>query len=169
MGGGMNWDAVGAIAELAGALGVVASLAYLAVQIRQNTAQMERSARASRGAAYQGVVGYMQGHSSPVALDADTSEIVRQGLQDIGSLSEAEHFRFNWIMGGQLISYDNAFYQSKDGVVSLERWETMLCQLRWFLAAPGFRDWWESYSHESLGTEFVEVITSEINEIERAG
>jgi len=33
----MNWDAVGAVAELIGALGVIASLIYLAIQIRQNS------------------------------------------------------------------------------------------------------------------------------------
>ncbi len=30
----MNWDAIGAIAELLGAVGVIASLVYLATQIR---------------------------------------------------------------------------------------------------------------------------------------
>jgi hypothetical protein len=33
----VNWDALAAIAELLGAIGVLASLIYLAVQIRQNT------------------------------------------------------------------------------------------------------------------------------------
>ena len=33
----MNWDAVGAIAELAGAIAVVATLIYLTVQVRQNS------------------------------------------------------------------------------------------------------------------------------------
>lgn len=32
----MSWDAIGALAELIGALGVIASLVYLASQIRQN-------------------------------------------------------------------------------------------------------------------------------------
>lgn len=32
----MNWDAIGAIAELVGALAVVLTLAYLARQISQN-------------------------------------------------------------------------------------------------------------------------------------
>jgi N-methylhydantoinase A/oxoprolinase/acetone carboxylase beta subunit len=31
----------------------------------------------------------MQGHLAPVGLDADASEIIRRGLQDIGCLSEA--------------------------------------------------------------------------------
>ena len=33
----MNWDAVGAIAEAIGAAGVIATLVYLARQVRQNT------------------------------------------------------------------------------------------------------------------------------------
>ena len=39
----MNWDAIGAIAELLGAVGVIASLVYLASQMGQNA----RAARAS--------------------------------------------------------------------------------------------------------------------------
>ena len=33
----MNWEALGAIAELLGAIGVIATLGYLATQIRQNS------------------------------------------------------------------------------------------------------------------------------------
>ena len=32
----MNWDAVGAIAELLGAIGVIGSLIYLATQVRSS-------------------------------------------------------------------------------------------------------------------------------------
>lgn len=40
----MNWEALAATAELLGALGVLASLIYLAVQIRQNTAWLRQQA-----------------------------------------------------------------------------------------------------------------------------
>jgi len=36
----MNWDAIGATAELLGAVGVIASLVYLATQIRQSRDQI---------------------------------------------------------------------------------------------------------------------------------
>ena len=39
----LNWEAIGAIVEAIGVLGVIASLFYLAVQIRQNTLQARRS------------------------------------------------------------------------------------------------------------------------------
>ena len=49
----MNWDAIGAIAELLGAIGVIASLIYLATQIRQSREQMGENTRALRAGTYQ--------------------------------------------------------------------------------------------------------------------
>ena len=45
----MNWDAIGAIAELLGAVGVIASLVYLARQIGESREQMSQNTRAVRG------------------------------------------------------------------------------------------------------------------------
>jgi hypothetical protein len=39
----MNWDAVGAIGEVLGAIGVIVTLGYLAVQTRQNTRAINAS------------------------------------------------------------------------------------------------------------------------------
>ena len=38
----MNWDALGAIGEMLSAIGVIATLLYLSVQIRQNTRAIRR-------------------------------------------------------------------------------------------------------------------------------
>lgn len=39
----MNWDAVGAMAELLGAIGVIVTLLYLTTQLRQNTRALRSS------------------------------------------------------------------------------------------------------------------------------
>lgn len=39
----MNWEVAGAIGEIVGALGVIVTLGYLAVQIRENSRQMKVS------------------------------------------------------------------------------------------------------------------------------
>ncbi len=44
----MNWDAIGAIAELLGAIGVIASLVHLTGQICQSREQMSQNTRALR-------------------------------------------------------------------------------------------------------------------------
>ena len=38
----MNWDALGAIAELLGAIAVFLTLAYLTVQVKQNSKALEQ-------------------------------------------------------------------------------------------------------------------------------
>ena len=40
----MNWDAIGACAEVVGAIGVVVSLVYLAIQVRSNTSALKAGA-----------------------------------------------------------------------------------------------------------------------------
>jgi hypothetical protein len=45
----MNWEAIGAVGEILGALAVVATLVYLSVQIRQNTRMMQREAHLDLG------------------------------------------------------------------------------------------------------------------------
>ncbi len=54
----MNWDAIGALGEIAGAVAVFASLVYLALQMRQNT-------RAIRGRAEQETVSLQQSALQP--------------------------------------------------------------------------------------------------------
>jgi len=49
----MNWNAIGPIAEPLGAVDVIASLAYLTGQIRQNTLF-------DRSAAYRSLIGVQQ-------------------------------------------------------------------------------------------------------------
>lgn len=55
----MNWDAIGAIAEVLGAVGVIASLVYLAGQVRSSGNQAKAAADQSRQAAVQSVVNKM--------------------------------------------------------------------------------------------------------------
>ena len=163
----MNWDAVGAVAELAGAGGVILSLVYLAVQIRQNTKQMERTERAARGTAYQDVLSNLQSYLSPVAADGELAEIIRLGLVDCEQLSEQEFFRFNWLMGGYITNLDNVYYQHQDGVVSEARWQMMLRGLRYFMRTPGFKAWWSNWDDTTVAPEFAAVLRAEIAAIER--
>ena len=86
----MNWDAIGAVAELLGAIGVIASLAYLATQIRQNREQMGQNTQALRAGTYQqfrheiyeALHGYMK--------VPGFSETVRSGMADFHQLDDAE-------------------------------------------------------------------------------
>ncbi len=73
----MNWEAISAIGELLGALGVLASLIYLAVQIRDNT-------RSIQAASLQSVLDGPRDRSLlPMAGSGETSAIFARGLNSL--------------------------------------------------------------------------------------
>ena len=156
----MNWDAIGAIAETLGAVGVIASLVYLAGQIRQNT-------RTVRSSTYQGLIGLTQQAHMPIALDGDTSEIVRKGMQNSSQMNEADAFRFHWIMSGSFAGAENAMYQFENGMLSEDRWQSQFEVIRWFVAAPGVRSWWATYTTTHMNPKFVRVVDEEIRRLEK--
>ena len=52
----MNWDAVGAFAELLGAVGVIATLLYLARQIGQNSLMMRATIKQEQSSGVQQII-----------------------------------------------------------------------------------------------------------------
>ncbi len=64
----MNWEAIGAVGEIAGAAAVFASLVYLSLQIRQNT-------RAIRGSAERETVSLQQSALQPVAASLELADV----------------------------------------------------------------------------------------------
>ena len=137
----MNWEALGAIAELVGAIAVIASLIYLALQVRVNTesvrqstrAQLAQTAFASDERAQQYVVALMQ--------DESVAELVARGNAG-EQLSEIDALRYSeWI--STLISTHLTFYLAmRDGLLSDEQWYYWKNRYRQLFEFPGFRSVW---------------------------
>lgn len=88
----MNWDAIGAVAEIMGALGVLLTLAYLAIQIRDNT-------RSLQAASLQSVLeGPRDRYFLPMAQTSDMADIYARGLTSLAQLDEVEKRRFFYMM-----------------------------------------------------------------------
>ena len=79
----MNWDAIAAIAELAGAIGVIASLIYLARQIRQSNATDKLTA----------TLGVQASFNEVARLFIEGGDDVLAGLEDFSKLDESERFK----------------------------------------------------------------------------
>ena len=85
----MNWDAIGAIAELLGAVGVIASLVYLAGQIRHSREQMSQNTRALRASTFQQFREEIrESHSNMISLSK--ARVIRLGFADPARLNEDE-------------------------------------------------------------------------------
>ena len=77
----MNWEAIGAIGELFGAIAVVATLMYLARQMRQD-------ARATTGETMGSWLADYNNMLLEILRDPEVARICRQGLTDFEQLDE---------------------------------------------------------------------------------
>jgi len=75
----MNWEMIGAIGEVIGAAGVMASLIYLALQIRTSN-------RAARQATMQELLDRQQTLMSQLTGPGDLADTFVRGLADFDSL-----------------------------------------------------------------------------------
>lgn len=131
----MNWDAVGAIAELVGAAGVIATLGYLAVQVRQNTIS-------TRTSSYQAVVEAISDWSRAVGLTPGAAVLYTKGGQDLESLSSEERAQYNFIQTSLYRNFENIFYQHEQGAIDDVVWEGWSVRIRNNFALVGTRAWW---------------------------
>jgi hypothetical protein len=107
----MNWDAIGAIGEILGAIGVFASLIYLGSQIRNNT-------RSLGAASLQAVLdGPRDRWLVPLATNADAAEIWSKGLSSLDFLTDNEKRRFWFLMCEQYFQMQQCMHLHERGLI----------------------------------------------------
>ena len=83
----LNWEAVGAIGEVVGGIAVIATLLYLAIQVRQN-------AESVRNAASLSVNEGLAEINRRLSNDSEFAALWLRGLKDYRGLSDVERARF---------------------------------------------------------------------------
>lgn len=135
----MNWDAIGAVGEVLGAAGVIVTLIYLALQIRQNT-------QALRAASVDSMTSIANGIRTNLFSDPNVTAIYMRGLADIESLNDLERERFRLLMTNALWALWNAYAQAQLG--DSQSWDAQKPLLRRFLSQPGGDWYWQTYKKE---------------------
>ena len=155
----MTIQDLGSIGELVAAIATVATLVYLAVQIRQNT-------QALRGTFHDSSVARAQGWFLAIASDRDLSSIYHRVLQG-DELTDEEENRFHLLMSYFLLGTETAYYQHTRGNADPQLWQGQLARLRLVLSRPGFRTWWDDNSRPRLTDSFESLIELELRASER--
>jgi hypothetical protein len=89
----MNWDAIGAVGEMIGALAVVVTLAYLALQVRASTRESESNSWTVTGHERNAIRGQFMEHADVWAKGISGAELSRseQIVFDELVMSRADH------------------------------------------------------------------------------
>lgn len=147
----MNWDAIGAIGEIVGALAVVITLFYLARQVRQNTTALKANANQALLDSYDSVM------AAPRESEYG-ARIYQAALSDeLSGLSVAELAGIRAVIIRVVRVFEQAWIRRQAGMFSDAAWEGWVHHMRTLLGTHGFARGWRAL-RPMMNAEFAEWV-----------
>ena len=130
----MSFEELGALGELVGAIASVVLLAYIAVQIRHSSKNLEQNTRAIQASTRQAFTAQDQAYLCS-ALDPSVLAVAVAKLEAAEELSPVE---LSQLVGRQHVNFrvfESAFSQHQRGVLDTGEWERYRIIIRFLLSA----------------------------------
>ena len=131
----MNWEAIGAVGEILGACGVIATLFYLAVQVRVQNREARLAAMHDISTAFR--------ESYTAFNDEGIADIFVRGNKEFKSLSDTEKVRLVATINPLIKVFEEAFFQYNQGRLDDQLWYAMTKQYSFLLSAPSLEEVWK--------------------------
>ncbi len=144
---------LGAVGEFVGAIAVVVTLIYLAVQMRQNT-------NALKLATARSVTEELQDSFSLLASNQELADIFVTASGEL-ALQGAERVRYYTLTSNLVRVYENAFLQSRAGAMEQAHWEGLTRLMIDYTSMAAFQQYWQDRKHW-VSDDFQEYMESEV-------
>ena len=156
----MNWEAVGAVSELVGAVAVLVSLLYLASQIRQGTAT-------TRVQTVQHLL--TSDTASADSMIAGPLPEILSKLEAGERLTPSEVSAYTLYMRGRVTEAWQVFYQRQNGMIEDEVAAALLGRFEYFARTSLFRAVWPRNLKVGFPEEFQEYVEKVIEAGRQSG
>jgi hypothetical protein len=143
----LNWEAVGAVAQILGDAVVAVTLIYLAAQVRQGN-------RVAQSQARQRMIE--QAERELYAQMTDPS-ISYASVKD-GPLSEDEQAKLSLFLVAFMRQREWEWFQRHDGVIGEEVYKAYHQVIAIHLGTPRGRKWWKALGRFAFNAEFVAAV-----------
>jgi len=152
----MNWEALSALGEIAGAIAVIVTLVYLSVQVRQST-------KASRVAAVQAASENSSRFSELIAADPVLGELFWRGLRNPESLDPAQTRQFLTVLNVFIRREAVSFYLHKEGIMPDTLWAARVASLNGTVNQPGMQLYLEAVG-ATLPSDFQDFLRQAVSQ-----
>ena len=147
----------GAIGEIVGALAVVASLIYLAMQIRQNTRQISMSLDSAKLAAFERTVESSNHAREILITNPEVADLFLKGIADYRNLPSSDKFRCNMLFRNLLSAIQGGYIRQLTMGGDSEQLEGTRQTLNTLVKNPGVRQWLDEVETD-WRPEFAKVV-----------
>ena len=145
----MNWDAIVAISQLVAAVGVILSLVFVGLQVRQNTAALQRNEHNSTMAQWTVI-------RMAIAKNRDIAELMTAGLRGERATDAADQLRLEQMLAEYAWAAFHIWDRTQRGVFPKGTFEAtagpLLCDV---LSTARGGTWWHSAKHKGFIPAFV--------------
>ena len=119
----MNWEAIGAIAELLGAFAIIITLVYLTIQVRQNASAQEQQNALTAASIMQSRTDTVFSFVDLITTsDENLTSVARYTthpeLFNTDKMNEQEIFRIKYLATSARALFENIYEQNKKGFLS---------------------------------------------------
>ena len=136
----MNWEMLSAIGQLAAAMGVIPSLIYLAIQIKEQNKERRRAGINILTAQWSDLVKTAQ-------ENRDFAVLFLRGMQSFDGLDGPDKLGFSAFFTRLTRNCEAMFIYYRDGALDKALWDEVERTLNDYFAYPGAKQWWATRKH----------------------
>jgi hypothetical protein len=116
-------------------IGVILTVIYVSIQIRNNT-------RAVRASAFQQVVNSFAAISFDIAKDKNLADLFLRAGRDFASLTDVERVQYTFMLLSFLRRAENVYFQTEIRTLHERHWYGIRESTKAVMASPGARACW---------------------------
>ena len=158
---------LGNIGDFLGGIGVVVTLIYLALQIRQNSSQLAQNTKAVQSNAYQAITQNHNSYNEWFVPHRNLAELLIKANTDPNSVDDVDQLRLSGMSSSMFRNFENLHEQFRAGLVTEAQW------LGWSRLLTGMltmnsshRNFWSRGGNDLYTPDFQHFINGEISSIE---
>jgi hypothetical protein len=146
----MSLEQLGFIANIVGAIAIVITLVYLAMQIKDN-------ARSSRSAAVTDATTAMQAFYQELGSNPATSKLFLQAVTNPDALSQQDQFQYVMLMHSCFLGFQRSFFLAREGTLDVALRDSIGTAMQAVNRTPGMHLYWRQRK-AYFQPEFVEWV-----------
>ena len=147
----MTINELGSVGELIGAIATVATLMYLALQIRANTLSAKYSA-------INDIINRVIKWQSRIADTPDLMSSWKEGTQNYHGLNTEEQVRFTSIAVEMLAAIEATLETAKNDGIKPESVDAVRAMVHQLMRNKGVREYWEASGRNLFAQDFVSEV-----------
>ena len=133
----MSIQDLGSIGELIAAIATIATLVYLAIQIRHNTSAIKSSVLETTGSRSMELAKF-------VTQDKELSRIIMLASTSDVDLDEHDRFRLSLLLHATMRGYEVTVAQYSHGYLDSDNYSGLINNLVFWVSLSDFPGWWET-------------------------